>query len=633
MSGTLPRQDKGRLKPVILVVEDEAVIAADIRDALVGLGYDVVGPVARAEEAIRVARETRPDLILMDIHLTGPTDGIAATGIIKDALDTAVVYLTSYGDETTLQRAKHTQPHGYLLKPFEEADLRTTVEVALHKHYLESFAAERERWFSATLATIGDAVVATDARGLITYVNPAAERLTGVPRAVAEGQRLDDVFRVADSRGQPLSADGGVRERFNVLVPGDSSLLPPGTLREVNDVARPVLDDQGQVLGGVVVFRDVTERRRLERRVELAERVGTAATLAAGLAHEIANPLTYVLANVKAVKDELTALGGGPEGAKLRELAGLLVEATAGLERAALVARNLVRFAGTVKERRRMLDLPDTIEAAVNVVDNLLRHRARVEIACGATPYVEAAEHELAQVIVSLLANAIEAMSGEREHNKIVLRTLTDEAGRAVLEVQDNGPGIPPDVLPRVFEPFFTTKSGRSGLGLSLSQRIVQELGGEIRIASEPGRGTTARIVLPAARPAVTAPAPAPVAPRRRRFLVIEDEEMVARALSRILGKENEVVVETDPHLALARIARGELYDLVFCDVMMPKMSGRAVYQAVSVANEALTDRMVFVTGGVFTRELEEFLAGVKNPVLTKPFSTEAIRELVAKLR
>jgi len=145
MSGTLPRQDKGRLKPVILVVEDEAVIAADIRDALVGLGYDVVGPVARAEEAIRVARETRPDLILMDIHLTGPTDGIAATGIIKDALDTAVVYLTSYGDETTLQRAKHTQPHGYLLKPFEEADLRTTVEVALHKHYLESLGAESAR--------------------------------------------------------------------------------------------------------------------------------------------------------------------------------------------------------------------------------------------------------------------------------------------------------------------------------------------------------------------------------------------------------------------------------------------------------------------------------------------------------
>src|SRR5262249_53748177 len=154
--------------------------------------------------------------------------------------------------------------------------------------------------------------------------------------------------------------------------------------------------------------------------------------------------------------------------------------------------RNLVRFAGAARERRQFLDLPDIVDGAVRVVENLLRHRAQVELALGATPYVEAAEHELTQVIVSLLANAVEALEGEREQNRIAVRTLTDDAGRAVVEIRDNGGGASPEVLARAFEPFYTTKTTGAGLGLALARRVVTELGGEIGLASEPGRGTVA---------------------------------------------------------------------------------------------------------------------------------------------
>ncbi|HKA87097.1 MAG TPA: response regulator [Haliangiales bacterium] len=588
------------MKASVLVIEDDAAVAADIRDILGRLGYEVCGPVATGEDAIRTAKDKRPDLALVDIRLPGDMDGIAAADVLRAQADMAIVYLTAFGDEATLQRAKRTQPHGYLLKPFAERDLRTAIEVALYKHRMEEFAPERERWFSSV---DGDAVVAVDAQGLLTYANPAAAQLARAPQANALGQRLEDAFRVVDADGRPLAQAG--RDEFHVLPAGDA---PP------------------------VAFRDMTERRRLEKRAALAERVATAGALAAGMAHEIANPLTYVLANVRAVKDELLALAArkGEGSGKLGELAKLLGEAVSGLDRVGLVARNLVRFAGAARERRQFLDLPDIVDGAVRVVENLLRHRAQVELALGATPYVEAAEHELTQVIVSLLANAVEALEGEREQNRIVVRTLTDDAGRAVVEIRDNGGGASPEVLARAFEPFYTTKTTGAGLGLALARRVVTELGGEIGLASEPGRGTVARMTLPAARHEPSAARAPAVLARKRRFLIIEDEELVARALARILGREHEVIVETDPHLALARIARGEIYDIVFCDVMMPQMSGRAVFQSISVANAGLRDRVVFVTGGVFTPELEEFLASVKNPVLTKPFAAESIRALVA---
>src|SRR5512140_293969 len=184
----------------ILVVEDENIVAKDIMTRLKNLGYGVVGSAASGEDALRLALDTRPDLVLMDIMLKGDMDGIEAAHHILDRLDIPVVYLTAYADEKTLQRAKVTEAFGYLLKPFEERELRITIEMALFKHQMERKVRESEGWLSAVLRSIGDAVIATDMLGTIRFMNSVAESLTGWTQTAAAGRPLADVFTIVDEK-------------------------------------------------------------------------------------------------------------------------------------------------------------------------------------------------------------------------------------------------------------------------------------------------------------------------------------------------------------------------------------------------------------------------------------------------
>ncbi len=183
-------------KAKIMIVEDEAITALDLKSRLKRAGYDVVATVSSGEDAIPAAAERRPDLVLMDIRLNGDMDGIAAAQTIRARYGTPVIYLTAHADEATLQRAKATQPHGYLLKPFEEKEIRTTIEMALYKHQMERKLHESEQWLSTTLRSIGDAVIATDADGCVRLMNPIAEALTGWTEQDAMGQDLAEVFVV-----------------------------------------------------------------------------------------------------------------------------------------------------------------------------------------------------------------------------------------------------------------------------------------------------------------------------------------------------------------------------------------------------------------------------------------------------
>ena len=222
-----------------------------------------------------------------------------------------VVYLTSYSDEATIARAKETGPHGYLLKPFNERDLRTTIEVAIRKHELELKLSERERWFSTTLDSIGDAVIATDPLERITFMNPIAEALTGWKEQDARGHKIDEVFSIVDKAGAPIASIVGraIREGFRVELPPDTQLITKqGTNKDVDDSSAPIIDARGRILGGVAVFRDVTDRKRLEQRLAISERLASIGTMAAGMAHEINNPLSAVIGNVSFAFETLTKL-------------------------------------------------------------------------------------------------------------------------------------------------------------------------------------------------------------------------------------------------------------------------------------------------------------------------------------
>ncbi len=637
---------------LILVVEDEALIADDIQRTLIRLGYDVPPPVATGHEALEAVAATRPRLVLMDIKLQGAMDGIDAAKLIRLEHEVPIVYLTSHSDDATLARAMETAPSGYLLKPFSDRELRTAIEVALHKHQLESHLAERERWFATTLRSIGDAVIATDPKESITFMNAAAETLTGWQNGEAIGRSLGDVFRLVDPEGKPVQSPIrlALQQSFAVQLPAETELVVrSGGQVAVDDSAAPITDEKGTVLGGVVVFRDVTERKKLERRLAQSERLASLGTMVAGMGHEINNPLAAVMGNLAFAIDAVEVLAQRlgtlhalpPEDAivldairRATEVNEALVDANDAADRIRRIVVDLRNFTKVEGNSRQLLDLPNVLDAAAKMTLNAIRHHAKLVKEYGTTPYVDANEGQLAQVFTNLLVNAAQAIpDGQAEHHEIRLITYTDGSGRAVAEVRDTGAGIPPEVLKRIFDPFFTTKrvGAGMGLGLAISQTIITTLGGEITVESNPGEGTVFRVAIPAAK-SRTIPIPAPrpdhVPSRRGNLLVVDDEIAVGESLERILRKFHDVTIVSSGQKAIEAIAAVGGFDAIFCDLMMPNMSGMDFFDQLLKANPEQARRVVFMTGGAFTPRAKEFLEQSENVHILKPFTAETVRSI-----
>ncbi len=249
----------------ILIVEDEGIVAMELKNRLSNMGYAVVGIVATGEAAIERAAALRPALILMDIKLKGKVDGIIAADRIRTQFDIPIIYLTAYADEQTLERAKVTEPYGYVLKPFEERELQIGIEMALYKHGKQRKTTANERWLATTLSTIGDAVIATDASGQINFINHAAEVLTGWSQAEAMGQDVAQVFNVVDESRRPLENPVRKALREGVLDPlGRDTLLldKRGMARPVDNRAAPIRNQTGQIIEVVLVFRDLIDSAR-----------------------------------------------------------------------------------------------------------------------------------------------------------------------------------------------------------------------------------------------------------------------------------------------------------------------------------------------------------------------------------
>ena len=258
-------------KSNILVVEDERVVADDIRSSLLDLGYAVTAIVASGKKAIQIVEETKPDLVLMDIILKGKINGIDAAHQIRKRFNIPVVYLTAYADDTTLQRARITEPFGYIIKPFKDRELYSIIEMALYKHKMENKLREREQWLNTTLKSIGDAVITTDTQGRVTFMNPVAEKLTGWSKAGALGRDLMEVFRIVNEEMRTLdeSPVAKVFREGTVIGLANSSILvaKDGTEIPIDDSAAPICDDSGNISGVVLTFRDITERKLAEERL------------------------------------------------------------------------------------------------------------------------------------------------------------------------------------------------------------------------------------------------------------------------------------------------------------------------------------------------------------------------------
>jgi len=627
----------------VLVVEDETSIAETIREALLRAGYEVPEPVSTGTAALELAQRTAPALVLMDVGLVGGMDGIDTAHRLRDEQGVRVVYITGATDDATLQRAKETGPLNYLRKPFTPRELRTAVEIALHQVMLERALAAREHWLTTTLHAITDAVIAADAHEQVTLVNSAAEEMLGVKSVDVLGTRLGAVASVVSTDEPCLDALArrALAEGRSIALPADARVRGPSGLLEVEGTIAPFSMQPGSASGVVMVFRDVGPRRRLERRVGISERLAAIGTMAAGMQHEINNPLATIVANVQFVRDALRAQQQDEGAAPLdtAELLAALEDATVGAERVRATVQELRHLSRPDESGHAPVALATALDAAVRAASNALRHHATVTREYGKTPLVKGSEAQLSRVFVNVLLNAADPGDAqEGRARKIVLATYTDTQGRAVAEVRDDGPGIPRDILHRVFDPFFvkTPKSGDAGLNLTIAHGIITALGGEIDIDSEEGKGTTVRVVLPPAPPmseppVVTAAPPVVDATKRRaRVLVVDDEVAIGKAVGRVLGREYDVVFEVDARKALERFP-DESFDVIFCDLMMPRMTGPEFFEALTERALEQSYRVVFLTGGAFSPKAEELLRTTKNPYLAKPFSREAIVETIRR--
>ena len=265
---TIQNEGRSHTKARILVVEDEKVTAMDIHESLQSLGYTVLAVASSGEEAIQKAAETHPDLVLMDIKLVGCMNGVQAAHHLRTRFNIPVIYQTAFSDDKMLQQAKLTEPYGYLIKPFDERELHATIEMALYKHKMEKKLRESEQWFATTLRDIGDAVIATDSQERITFMNPVAETLTGWKLEDAVGKDLNQVFQIIHEETRCLLESPvakALREGVVVHQAGQTILMArDGTETPIDDNAAPIRDDQGNIMGVVLTFRDISERWQTE---------------------------------------------------------------------------------------------------------------------------------------------------------------------------------------------------------------------------------------------------------------------------------------------------------------------------------------------------------------------------------
>jgi signal transduction histidine kinase/CheY-like chemotaxis protein len=375
--------------------------------------------------------------------------------------------------------------------------------------------------------------------------------------------------------------------------------------------------------------RRLAEIEKWGRQALQTDKLAAVGMMAAGVAHEINNPLGFVMTNLQTLREELQA--------SHPDLGDLAADALHGAQRIRVIARDLRAFSRTDEQGVDAVDVNEAVTASLNIAHNQIKYRATlVKDLAPDLPPINGNPGRLGQVFLNLVVNAAQALEPDRaDDNRVTVRTRRN-GDTIEVQVVDTGCGIAEEHLARIFTPFFTTKARDigTGLGLSICQDIVRQHRGSIRCESRLGTGTTFTVSLPldTGRKRTVTPIfmPAVTVTRRGRVMIIDDEPMLAHAYRRMLAKEHEVVVCSSGREAVALLEQDSSFDAVFCDVMMPGMSGVAVYRALGQSRPAMTARFVFMTGGAFTAESRSFLDSIENPRLDKPIDVDSFRRAIA---
>jgi len=497
---------------------------------------------------------------------------------------------------------------------------------------------------AALLDIAHEAIQVKDLDGKIIYWNKGAERTYGWTADEVLGRKsIDLLYR------DPAAYDSAQAELLEKGEWRGEMIKRAKDGRNLTVAARwtLVLDAQGQPKAVLAIDADITGEKTLETQLMVSDRMASVGTLAAGVAHEINNPLAAVMGNLDYIADSLGRLGRDDvasldpamRDAWMRdEIKAPLDDAREAAHRVRAIVRDLKIFSRSPNdEERGPVNVEMIMESSLRMAWNEIRHRANLVKTYGRVPVVDANEGRLGQVFLNLVVNAAQALpTGQAEQNEIRVTTRL-EGERVLIEVSDTGAGIPPEIIGRIFDAFFTTKAVGvgTGLGLAICQRIVTDLGGTLTVESELGKGTTFRVSLPVCRDGESE-SDTPVESvsavgRRGRILVVDDEELVIRSVKRILSQDHDVVATVSAAEALALCEAGEKFDLILCDLMMPDMTGMDLHDELTRVAPDQADRMIFVTGGAFTEKARRFLSDTPREHLEKPFLSANLRAIVQR--
>lgn len=749
----------------ILIVEDEKIVARDIQNILKKMGYSVTGTASSGDEAIQKVITYNPDIVLMDIKLDGDIDGIESAQQIRDRFNIPVIYLTAFADESTLQRAKVSEPHGYILKPFDNRDLHTTIEMALYKHQMEQKLRESEQWYATALNSIGDGVITTNTEGQITYINPVAEMITMLRQPEIIGKPFDDVLKIIISenghsvtafskenyndntfsttaKDATLISESGTKTPINFTktllkdvkknilgvvfafqditerkkaeyeLAAEKELLfvtlrsiadavittdTHGNITSMNRVAEqitgsmqkeaigksilqvlkiksttgidnpilhicksgktihkskditlipvdgseiiisfsgaPIHDNSNKIIGMVIVFSDISEKRKLENELLKIQKLESVGILAGGIAHDFNNILTAIIGNLSLAKIDLS-----PD----NEMFEILSEAEKASQRARNLTNQLLTFSRGGAPIKQTTSIKKIIKEYADF--SLSGSQIKCHYAIDNNLYPANVDTgQFGQVIQNLVINAIQAMPDGRSIQITAENVyLSDENGVPLpkgdyikISVIDQGIGIKQEHVNKIFDPYFTTKQLGSGLGLATAYSIIKKHDGHITVNSQLGKGTTIFIYLPAVvETEVTEPRQLDrLYVNTGRILIMDDEELVIKPLLRMLdslGFQTEIAANGEQAIDIYRssLKKKRIFDCVILDLTI--QGGIGGKETIQKLRQLDPHVRAIVTSGysndpVMSNYQEYGFCGV----IAKPYRIEEINDVI----
>ncbi len=691
-----PKRNMGKngqelTKVRVLIVEDDFIIDMDIETQLKNLGYSVVGVASSGAEALQKVAETEPDLVLMDIKLKGEIDGIATATQIQARFDLPVIYLMAYANEEILQRAKMTEPFGYLIKPFEARELGMTIDMALHKYEIEKTLRKSEQWLDATLNSIGEGVIVTnkqdriifpveeinlawsvadqvagvvarshlaqphrylitaieqaaesisitDTEGDILYVNPAFEQITGYSFVEVVGQQI----KIADknsAQGYALNQEMWTTIRTGQVWRGRlANKRKDGTLYTVEVTINPVRDQSGAIVNYLGIQRDVTHELKLEVQYNQAQKMEAIGRLTAGIAHDFNNLLTAINGFAGLMQ------AGLPADSPFLEMAGIILHSG---QRATNLVRQLLAFSRKQVIEPQVLEINKIVTEIDKMLQRIIGEDIHVKTVLTSNLWwVKIDPTQVEQIIVNLAVNARDAMpdGGELtiETSNVVLNegyTSGHLGGQpneyVLLAISDTGFGMSQEVQAHLFEPFFTTKEPGKGTGLGLATvyGIVKQNKGDIWIYSEEGQGSTFKIYLPRAKEAkqqLRCPEVEQKMPTGSEVIILVEDDAEVRELARqVLAMQGYTLLEAkDGREALRLAARhSDPIDLLLTDVVMPGLNGRVLSEQLAQTQPDL--KTLFMSGYTDETIVHHGVLIPDMAFLPKPFSFMALAHKV----